>query len=93
MALNFDKIDKHPQRISKIKPFIDQYNCKDIDFPATSKNWKKIELNNEIALNILYVSHNTRKIYLAYKSKHNLTRENQIILLMITDGEKWHYLT
>ena len=23
----------------------------------------------------------------------NLTRENQIILLMITDGEKWHYLT
>ena len=93
MALNLDKIDKHPQRISKIKPFIDQYNCKDIDFPATSKDWKKNELNNEIALNILYVSHNTRKIYLAYKSKHNLTRENQIILLMITDGEKWHYLT
>ena len=29
----------------------------------------------------------------AYKPKHNLTRENQVILLMITDGEKWHYLT
>ena len=29
----------------------------------------------------------------AYKSKHNLTRENQVILSMITDGEKWHYLT
>ena len=28
----------------------------------------------------------------AYKSKYNLTRENQVILLMITDGEKWHYL-
>ena len=28
----------------------------------------------------------------AYKSKHNLNRENQVILLMITDGEKWHYL-
>ena len=25
-ALNFNKIDKHPQRISKIKPFIDNYN-------------------------------------------------------------------
>ena len=25
-------------------------------------------------------------------SKYNLTRENQVILLMITDGEKWHYL-
>ena len=35
--------------------------------------------------------HNTRKIHLAYKSKHNLTREKQVIVLMITDGEKWHY--
>ena len=86
------KLEKNLQRISKIKPFIDQYNWKDIDFPATGKDWKKFELNNEIALNILYVPHNTRKIHVAYKSKHNLTRENQIILLMITDGEKWHYL-
>ena len=37
------------------------------------------------------MSHNTGKIHLAYKSKHNLTRENQLILLMITNGEKWHY--
>ena len=29
----------------------------------------------------------------AYKSKHNLTCDKQVILLMITDGEKWHYLT
>ena len=39
-----------------------------------------------IALNILYVPHNTEKIRHAYKSKYNLTRENQVILLMITDG-------
>ena len=36
--------------------------------------------------------HNTKKICHAYKLKYNLTRENQVILLMITDGEKWHYL-
>ena len=36
--------------------------------------------------------YNTEKIRHAYKSKYNLTRENQVILLMITDGEKWHYL-
>ena len=93
LALNLDKIKKDPQRISKIKPFLEQYNWKEIKFPSTSKDWKKFELNNEIALNILYVPHNTRKIHVAYKSKHNLTRENQIILLMITNGEKWHYLT
>ena len=93
LALNLDNIDNHPERISKIKPFIDQYNWKDIDFPAMSKDWKKFELNNEIALNILYVPHNTKKIHVAYKSKHNLTREKQIILLMISNSEKWHYLT
>ena len=36
--------------------------------------------------------HNTEKIRHAYKSKYILTRENQVILLMITDSEKWHYL-
>ena len=65
LALNLDKINKHPQRISKIKPFMDQYNWKDIDFPSTSKDWRKLELNNEISLNILYVPHKTRKIQVA----------------------------
>ena len=81
--LNLDKINKNSQRISKIKTFIEEYNWKDIDFPSTSKNWKKFELNNEVALNILYVPYNTKKIEIADKSKHNLTREKQVILLMI----------
>ena len=93
LALNLDHIDNHPESISKIKPFIDQYHWKDIDFPATSKDWRKFELNNEIVLNILYVPHNTRKIHVAYKSKHNLTCDKQVILLMISNGENWHYLT
>ena len=92
LALNLNNIDNHRERISKIKPFIDQYNWKEIDFPATSKDWRKLELNNEIALNILYVPHNTKKIQVDYKSKHNLTCDKQVILLMVTDGEKWHYL-
>ena len=53
LALNLDNIDNHPERISKIKPFINQYNWKDIDFPPTNKDWRKFKLNNEIALNIL----------------------------------------
>ena len=93
LALNLDKINKNSQRISKIKPFIEEYNWKDIDFPSTNKHWKKFESNNEIALNILYVPHNTKKIEIAYKSKHNLTREKQVILLMISNGDNWHYLT
>ena len=93
VALNHERIGKNPQRISKIKPFIDQHNWKEIDFPSCSKDWKKFESNNKsIALIILYVPHKTKKIRHAYKSKHNLKRKSQVILLMITDGKKWHYL-
>ena len=93
VALNYEQIKKNRQRISNIKPFIDQYNWKEIYFPSHCKDWKTFESNNKsIALNILYVLHNTEKIRHAYKSKYNLNRENQVILLMITDGEKWHYL-
>ena len=40
----------------------------------------------------MFVPYNIEKIRLAYKSKHNFKRENQVILLMITDGKKWRYL-
>ena len=93
LALNLDNINKLPQRVSKIKPFIDQYNWEAIDFPPTNKDWRNLELNNDIALNILYIPHNTKKIQLAYRSKNNLTCDKQVILSIITDGEKWHYLT
>ena len=32
-AWNYEKIKSHPERISKIKPFIEQYHWKEIDFP------------------------------------------------------------
>ena len=54
VALNHEQIKNNPERISKIKPFIDQYNWNEIDFPSTGKDWKKFESNNKsIALNIL----------------------------------------
>ena len=73
LALNLDKINKNSKTVSKIKPFIDQYNWSDIDFPSTSKDWKKLELINEIALNILYVPRNTKK-----KKYKLLTNQNII---------------
>ena len=36
--------------------------------------------------------HNTKEIRHVCKSKYNLNRENQVIIFMITGGEKWHYL-
>ena len=67
LALNFDNINNHPEKISKIRLFMDQYNWKDIDFPATSKDWKNFDLNNKVALNILYIPQNTKKIQLTHR--------------------------
>ena len=102
MTLNHQNTERDPQRVSKIKPFICQYNWKDIDFTAHQKaqenrvmsiDWKMFKQNNEkVVLIILFVPHNTKTVRIAYKSKYDHMRQNQVILLMITDGEKWHYL-
>ena len=92
-ALNYQTIKTNSERISKLKPYINKYNWKGIDFPAGPKDWIKFERNNKtIALNVLYIPHNTKTIRVAYRSEHNNKRKKQVILLMITDGKKWHYL-
>ena len=46
-----------------MKSFINQYNWKEINVLSHKKYWKKFESNNKsIALNILYVPYNTKKI-------------------------------
>ena len=43
-ALNYENIERHSQRISKLKPYINKYNWEGIEFPAGPKDWKKFEL-------------------------------------------------
>ena len=50
-ALNYQNIDYHLGRISKIKSFINNYNWRDIEFPSHSKDWRKFECKNKTALN------------------------------------------
>ena len=70
--------------MSKITTFTSKYNWKEKNFPSHKNDWKKFETNNKtIALNILYVPCNSEEIRLAYISKPNSKRENQILLLMI----------
>ena len=62
-------------------------------FRSNKVDWNEFEKNEKaIAVNILYAPYNTEEIRHAYKSKHNLNCENQIILLMMTDGKKGHCL-
>ena len=93
-SLNYQTIKTHPERIPKLKPYINNYNWKNLKFPSDKEDWKKFEQNNkEIALNVLFVPHDKKEIEIAYKSKYNYKRKKQVILLMITDkNNRWHYL-
>ena len=66
-ALNYQNNEAHPERISKLKPYINKYNWEGIDFPLEPKEWKKFERKKKtIALNILFITHNLKKISVAY---------------------------
>ena len=83
---------KRSTRITRIKPFINKYNWKVINFPSEKDNWKKFEKNNRtIALNVLYA-----KKYIYILPMFCLKNITQIVkkkfLSMIPNGEGWHYL-
>ena len=70
VALNYEEIGKHSERITNIKPFINKYKWEGKNFPSEKDDWKKINKNNvKIALNVLCAK--TEKIYPDYVPKHN----------------------
>ena len=78
-GLNYNKINE--KELKKLLKF----RRVDTDFSSYQRDWEEFEQeNNSIALNILFVSHNSEEINLAYKSSYN-KRKNQVILLMIND--------
>ena len=69
-----------------IKPFINKYNWRGINYPWKVDDWKTFEKNNAaIALNILYIKE--KEICLAYISKINSIAIKQIIILTIRNKE------
>ena len=94
VALHHREFKNRPERISNLHNdfFSDYYNWDGIEFSAGIKDWKRFEKNNKaVAFNILFVPHNEKLINLAYKSKYNCKHKNQVVLLLIADGKKWHY--
>ena len=92
LSLYHNQINNNPQRISNIKPFINNFNWENINFPPIQKDYENFEINNKsIALNILRAN-DQGKISHHYKSKYNKIRENKAILLIITDNNKQHHV-
>ena len=55
VALNHEKINNHPEKISKVRPFTDEYSWTEIDFPSNQKDWKKFECFNKSIENWHYL--------------------------------------
>ena len=45
-ALNDEKNNRHSERITKIKPFINRYSWEGINYPSEKNDWKRFEKNN-----------------------------------------------
>ena len=84
-GLNYNNIkEKELKKLLKFKRV-------DTDFSSHKRYWENFEQeNNSIAINVLFVSHNSEEIKLAYKSSYN-KRKNQVILLMINDEANNYY--
>ena len=77
---------KHPKILIKTKLFINKYNWEVTNFPSETNDWEiSLKNNVTIALNDLYTE--TEKVYPLYVSKYNSNLKEQVISLMISNGE------
>ena len=54
--LNYEKIKRDPQRITKVKPFLNKYNWEGINYLSEKDDWKKFEENNvTMAVNFFFM--------------------------------------
>ena len=83
------KEKKDPQKLKKIKPFINKHNWQGINYSSEKDDWKKIKKNNlTIALNVLYAK--KEKIHPVHVLKQTSNSEKQVLLWMIPNWKGWH---
>ena len=95
IALYHKELGTNPERISKrLIKHIPTLNWDSIDFPASYNDYIIFEkLNDDMALNVLYVPYNQTIIFSEYIPNRNYTVKKQVTLLKISDNnEKWHSL-
>ena len=81
--------DKNPQRINKSdKEFIKKLDYSGIEFPVATKQYNKIEKQNEININVF--GYENKQPYPIFVSKEKY--ERQMNLLLITEDENKHYV-
>ena len=89
-ALHHEKIKSHPEHISNIIGYANNYNCSGLKFPVAINKINNFERNNDISINVLGVK--GQDIYIQRKSKYD-DGKKVVNLLPITHSKKRHYTT
>ena len=84
-AMKWKDIDNHPEMISKLRRYEDNFNWDGMKFPASIRDIKRFESRNEITINILVFE--DKKAYICRKRKEYDRVAN---LMLITDNRKKH---
>ena len=72
-ALHYQEIKKDHQRISRLRPYENQCNWKELEFPVSSKKIDKFEKNNPgRAVNVLFRKKKSQDIHTARRSERNV---------------------
>ena len=77
VALNHEEIKKDLQRITKIKPFWNKYNCEGINISSEKDEWKKFEKNNA-AIALAVMDAKKEKLFPDYVSKPNSNHKKKL---------------
>ena len=86
---HLNPVDKDPQRIKKSdKKYIQDLDYTGIEFPVTTKQYNKIENQNEIRINVF--GYENKQPYPIYVSKEKY--DIQMNLLLITENDNKHYV-
>ena len=86
VALEWTEINSHPQRVSNLRKFVDNYNWSELEFPVSTKVIGVFETNNNISVNVLAVE--GRDIYIHRKGRRPQRAETnyrEINLLLISE--------
>ena len=92
ISIHYDEIGIDHKRISKLKRFVNNYDWSDVSFPTDKRDWNRFGKQSfSVALNIFSAHESVKKFDNIRVSTFNRIRPYKVVLLMITDGEKWHF--
>ena len=86
-ALEWTDIKSHPERMSNLRKFSDNYDWFGLEFPVSIKDIGEFEIKNGISINVLAIE--GIDIYIHRKTNYKSDRE--IKLLMISENGIRHY--